>query len=418
MSFSVYHYLWIQRKLKDNTYPIKLVVNIDGDRKLYQTKYSLTKADWQRLNGSRLRDVDLGNIKDDLIKQVKEVKKILNDIEIPTHPSFEERYNQRRLKKNQYVKYWYDRYIEKQEKLNKSYSSIRALNSSVNSLQSFKPNLKFKHITKKFLEEYETWMLKNNPNSQTTISIYLTRLRIIFNYAIHEEKVIPSELYPFGKKGGGFIIKHKKGKKPALNYNQVKSLFRYKCESKEIEFSRDIWIISYLLNGMNVIDLCRLRYKDLDFKNDTFSYNRSKTSGTKTISTTIEGGLHPVAKKIINKYGNKVKDSNNYVFPFLNQLKGQESNNRKEEYHIKNDLLKLINNGLKPFQEILNLSFKLTFESARHSYASVLLYDKKYQKEVIGEGMGHSSVDVTEHYFAGTDIELKKKMNKDLLPLK
>ena len=417
MSYTVYHYLWKVRKLSDNTYPVKLVVNIDGGRKNYKTNFSFTEDDWDRLNGAKLRDIDLQDDKANLEKQIKKVKAILANLEYPSHQAFEKIYNQKTLKKNQSVRYWFDQYAADLESRNKPYNSIRLLNTAKNSLEEYKPNLKFTDVTKKFLDDYETWKLSSNPNAQTTVGIYLTHLRTIFNYAI-AEGIIPKNLYPFGKQNGGYTIKQTKGRKPSLNLTQIKRMVSYKCETPETEFARDMWILLYLLNGMNIIDLCRLRYANLDFNSRSFHYLRTKTRGTKNISVQIEGGLHPAAEQIIKKYGNKKKTPENYVFPFLEALNGNEMNMLKQEYYIKTDLLKVINRNLKPLQQKLKLSFPLTVKIARHSYASVSHYELGYSITLVGDGLGHSDIQVTQHYLSGANKEERRKMNFDLLPIK
>jgi integrase len=416
MSYSVYHYLWPVRKLQDGTYPVKLVVNINGIRKNYKTDFKYTKNEWTRLTGTKLRDIDLQNERTRLNKKVKEAKAILDDLEFPTHQAFEKKYNQKRLKKNQSVRFWFLEYISDLERLNKPYNSRRLLYTVINSLEKFKPNLTFSLITKEFLDDYEAWMLSENPNARTTVGIYLTNLRTIFNYVIREG-IIPKDLYPFGRQSGGYVIKQTRGRKPALKLAQVKKLHSCECATSENEFARDMWVLLYLLNGMNVIDLCRLRYKNIDFKSKYFFFLRTKTRGTMSELSQIEGGLHPIAEQIIKKYGNKDKSPENYVFPFLNRLKGQEMNMLKEEYYIKIDLMKLINRNLKPFQEKLGLSFPLTVKTARYSYANVLRYEKGYEVETVGDGMGHTDIQTTQHYFSGTNTQERKKMNFDLLPV-
>lgn len=417
MSYSAYHWLNPFRKLKDNTYPIKLVVNINGERKNYKTDYSFTKNDWEKLNGQKLRDQDLKDDKRHLEDQIKEVKSILADLDFPTHESFEKKYNQKRLIKNQNVRYWFDVYYNELKKQNKSYSTLRLLNTTINALERFKSDLKFQDVTPKFLAEFETWVIDEEKNSAATAGTYITRLRIIFNYAI-AENIIPRDIYPFGKQNSAYVIKSVRGRKPALTLNQVEKLLKMKCDTDEIKFARDMWVFCYLLNGSNIIDVCRLRYKNIDFHEKTFNYIRTKTRGTQNIIIRVEGALHPTAERIIKKYGNKDKSPDNYVFPFLQELKGEEIKRLKDEYNIKIELLKRINNNLKPFKKKLKISYELTIGIARHTFASVLHYELGIPIALVGQAMSHSSVVVTENYLAGMDREQRKTMNLGLLPIK
>lgn len=414
MFYTAHHYQWKNRKLKDNTYPIKLVVNINGKRKNYKTDFSYTKADWEKLNGSKLRDQDLKVAKEQLSDKVKEVKAILASIAFPNFQSFEKIYNQKRLKNDQSVSHWFDAYYSLLKSQNKPYSSLRLLNTAKNSFESHKKNINFQDVTRKFLDDYETSMINIEKVTQTTVGIYITRLRIIFNYAI-AEGIIPRDLYPFGKQLGGYVIKSSQARKPALTLTQVESLSLFDCEDMEIEFARDIWILLYLLNGSNILDLCRLRFENIDFNEKSFFYKRTKTRGTITINKNITGGLHPNAERIILKYCNQDKSPDMYVFPFLNELKGDEINHLHDEYNIKTDLLKRINRDLKPFKDKLNISFNLTVKIARHTFASVLHYDLKYSIAEVGQAMNHSNSSVTDSYLSGMDIAQQKKMNFGLL---
>lgn len=417
MSYSVYHYLWKIRELKNGKYPLKLVVDIDNVRKNYKTDYSFTKDQWVKLNGPKLRDQDLKGTKDQLSNKIKEIKSILAKIEFPTHQGFEKIYNQKRLKKNQRVRYWFNVYYYELEAQNKPYSSLRLLKTAINSLESYKSNLNLQHITSKFLDNYEAWLLNEKKVSSTTVGIYITRLRIIYNFAI-AEGVISKDLYPFGKQKGGYVIKTSRARKPSLSLAQVELLAKFKFKNTGEEFARDMWLLLYLLNGSNVIDICRLRYKNIDFNEKTFYYIRTKTRDTRSIINTIQGGLNPDAEKIIKKYGNSDKSPDNYVFPFLNELKGEELNHLVKEYHIKNQLLKKINRDLKPIKDKLNISFNLTVKMARHTFASVLHYDLNYPIAMVGQAMDHSSSSVTDHYFSGMDRAQQKEMNLGLLSTK
>jgi len=72
---------------------------------------------------------------------------------------------------------------------------------------------------------------------------------------------------------------------------------------------------------------------------------------------------------------------------------------------------------LKPLHKKLKVAFSLTVEIARHSFASVLHYEKGYAAILVGDGMGHSDIQTTQHYFSGANMQERKKMNFDLLPI-
>lgn len=54
----------------------------------------------------------------------------------------------------------------------------------------------------------------------------------------------------------------------------------YQCETKDIEEFRDLWVFSYLCNGINFMDLLFLQYSNI--MDGEICFVRSKTSRTTT----------------------------------------------------------------------------------------------------------------------------------------
>ena len=52
----------------------------------------------------------------------------------------------------------------------------------------------------------------------------------------------------------------------------------YQCETKDIEEFRDLWVFSYLCNGINFMDLLFLQYSNI--MDGEICFVRSKTSRT------------------------------------------------------------------------------------------------------------------------------------------
>jgi len=134
--------------------------------------------------------------------------------------------------------------------------------------------LRFEHVTPDFLKAYEQWMLLygraakkkklkkgeaavDTPATLTTVGIYCRQLRSVFNDAIRD-KVVSSELYPFGK--GGYVIPAGANIKKALSKTDVMKIISYQSEPGSYEErGRDLWVVSYLSNGMNITDICNIK---------------------------------------------------------------------------------------------------------------------------------------------------------------
>ena len=80
--------------------------------------------------------------------------------------------------------------------------------------------------------------------------------------------------------------------------------------------ARDYWLFRYFANGMNPKDTACLKYKNIN--GDYLIFERAKTeramrSEPKPISVFITDDM----KCIMERWGNKDKSSNNFIFPIL-----------------------------------------------------------------------------------------------------
>ena len=166
----------------------------------------------------------------------------------------------------------YSKKLEKEGRI----STSQSYNSTLNSLKEYKKKLTFEEITPDFLQSYERFMLANG-KSNTTIGIYLRSLRTIFNSAV-DNGIVNKESYPFKK--SKYQIPAGRNLKKALTKDEIKAIFDYSTIPKSTEDkAKDIWIFSYLCNGMNIKDICRLTYANID--KDKLIFNRAKTENTK-----------------------------------------------------------------------------------------------------------------------------------------
>jgi integrase len=170
------------------------------------------------------------------------------------------------------------------------------------------------------------------------------------------------------------------------------------------EYARDIWLFLFRCNGINFVDLLRMKWA---FRQGEYLiFTRKKTESTrKNNIKEITAPIIPKLQLLMDKIGDKES-------PFiLGKLQEDYT-----EQMFENKLHKLrqpINQNLQIIGEKLNLSVPLKLETARDCYASYLVRTGKTVKE-ISEMLGHSNVIVTEHYLASLDIEKTLIINEDL----
>jgi integrase/recombinase XerD len=254
------------------------------------------------------------------------------------------------------------------------------------------------------LNGYEKWMADKG-KKQTTVGIYLRPLRAIFNTAISAGE-IEKDLYPFGKNkyeipGGG-------NTKKALDKKDLKALFSYDAEENSpIEKARDFWFLSYMANGMNIRDICELKYSNVE--NDKFTFIRTKTKRiTKKNPKPITVIITDPLRVILNKYSNKNTGPHTYVFPiFTHKMDATEKVRACESF------TRFINQHIKKLAEKVGVDTDISTYYARHSHATISVQNGA-SLEFIQEAFGHQSITTTQNYFAGFD-EGKKKENANKL---
>jgi integrase len=181
--------------------------------------------------------------------------------------------------------------------------------------------LKLVDVTPSLLSKYESHMIAKR-KSITTIRIYVKHLRTIFNQSI-EACLIDRKHYPLGK--NRYQPKAPRNIKKALTVAQIKSIIDYKVvEGTNQHLAKEIWLLSYYCNGMNIKDIINLRFKNIE--NDTIYYERLKTSSTNQTPKPIIVALIPEAKEIINRWKRKKRGPNSLVLPVLNE--------KQEEYFV------------------------------------------------------------------------------------
>lgn len=264
--------------------------------------------------------------------------------------------------------------------------------------------LAFSDITPDWLQSFEDWMVANK-KSITTAGIYLRNLRTILNQAI-EDGLLPQTNYPFSK--NKYQIPSARNTKKALTISNIKKFIEYVPNTDAEERAKDLWTFSYLCNGVNVKDIARLKYKNLDSKR--ISFVRAKTErSTKTNQKSIVVIRIPEINLIINKWGNKNTAPDNYVFPILS-----ENDTLEKEYAKIQQATKTINKYTKRIGKELGFELSLTTYTARHSFATVLKRSGA-PVEFISESLGHSSLRTTESYLDTFEDDTKESYQRKLL---
>ena len=394
-----------RRMKKDGTYPVKLRVTQNKTQKYFKTKYSFSKEEYAKVISNRVKEKRLRDAKIWLQGLENKADEIIQRL-----PQFSFQLFEKRLKNNENdTTPNLFRDFEKKIKTledNGQIGTSESYRNALKSLQNYvrKSKLDYETITADWLKRYEQWMLDNN-KSLSTVGIYLRYVRALFNDAIAENRTI-SDIYPFEKRK--YQIPSASNYKQALTPQTLKKIYNYepKPDTKEA-FYYDLWIFSYLANGANMTDIANLKYKNI--VGDKILFQRAKTIRTirenkKQIIVQITDDL----QQIIDRWGNKKREADEYIFPILVPMHTLKQHKAKIKQQNK-----MVGKYMRQIFDKLGIEEHISPKVARHSFSTMLM-NAGYDKSYIQDALGHSSVQTTELYLAGLYDENRKKMAQTL----
>lgn len=221
--------------------------------------------------------------------------------------------------------------------------------------------LTFDDITVRWLTDFDNFLAKTSP-SQNARNIHFRNIRTVINAAIDDEL---TSNYPFRR----FKIRPTPTKKRSLSVENIQKVFNAKgLENWEVKYL-DFFKLSFMLIGINVVDLCNLS----EVTDGRIEYVRAKTH--KPYSIKVE----PEALEIIERHkGAKL------LLDF--------SENYANYRHFYNNLCK----GLMSIKDKLGLK-ELTSYWARHTWATIAA-SLDIPKDTIAAALGHGGNTVTDIY--------------------
>ena len=245
-------------------------------------------------------------------------------------------------------------------------------------------------ITSEVMENFEAWH-KSRGVAPNSISFYTRILRAVYNRAVEND--IIENRNPFRHVYTG-VDKTVKRALPLPVIKKIKALEL--SLSPALDFARDMFMMSFYLRGMSLIDMAFLKKTDLRY--GYVSYRRQKTGQRLLIAWTKE------MQKTLDKYP---ENTSEYLLPIIrNPGTNERYTYRNVGYNI--------NHNLKRVAMMVGLDFPLTLYVARHSWASAAKV-KGIPLSVISEGLGHDSENTTRIYLDSLDTAVIDHANSLIL---
>ena len=166
----------------------------------------------------------------------------------------------------------------------------------------------------------------------------------------------------------------------------------YKSENAYRQRARDVFLFSYCGAGMNYKDIILLTHKDVE--NGYFI--RKKTEFTANEEIQIPLRLNEIQKEIVSRYKGKGK----YLFNFLT-----DNATEKEIYEEQKNGIRRLDRQIKALAKELELGVKLSYQWARHSFATNMKLNPKVTDKAVQERMGHKTLTTTQNYYDSLHTE-------------
>ena len=408
-------FLYRNQPKRDGTCAVAIRITHQRTRRFYPTGILLKPEEFDALNESLLKGKRLTDRQKEINKLIMAFQSrattVAGELDVFTFAMFEDLYLTNREATDS-IAFGFNRYITELREQGRISTAI-SFECAKKCVEEFRAGLRFADITPAMLAKFEKWMLTSQkvkrqwkgmdqpvvvvrePLSKTTVGMYMRSLRAVINRA----KINPA-LYPFSKnmEKGKYMIPTGRNIKKALKPEQLASMFNYPTKPGTVEdMAKDYWFFMYLCNGMNLKDVCLLKWKNKD--GDTLRFVRAKTVHTIRKEKVIEVHLKPIAKAIIAKWGQPSIDPNGFIFPHIRKDSSPE-NVRKIVQQVNQN----INKNMGRIAKAVGIDRPVTTYFARHSFATILK-NAGTNVVLISNLLGHSTVEQTQDYFDGFEKE-------------
>lgn len=262
-------------------------------------------------------------------------------------------------------------------KANGQYATHRHYMATLHSVEAFAGGhgLSLVDVTPQWAAAYERHLLTHCKVCLNTSSFYMRCLRAVYNRAVGQGLV--DDRRPFAHVYTGVAATRKR----SIGEASMCRLCSVNLDgSPALSLARDIFIMSYCLRGMSLIDMARL--KDSDIKDGRLEYSRSKTRQHLSV------GWQPCMQTIVDRY--RHLSAGGMLLPIVRHPAA-----RWHQQYTSASVL--VNRHLHRLGQMIGLQQPLTMYCARHTWAT-MAHAKGVPLETISEALGHDNASTTRIY--------------------
>ena len=198
-----------------------------------------------------------------------------------------------------------------------NFGTAHIYRSSLSAILAFhgSDKLPFRKVSQEFLKSFESYLRGRNC-SWNTVSTYMRTLRAVYNRAV-DRHLAPYVPHHFRYVYTGTRADRKRALDKEDMERLMKELPKQLCQdNKELQRTRGLFFLMFLLRGIPFVDLAYLKKHDID--GNVMTYRRRKTGRLLTVT------LVPEAMKLIKRYMN-TDPASPYLFSLITSGEGTEA---------------------------------------------------------------------------------------------
>ena len=233
-----------------------------------------------------------------------------------------------------------------------------------------------RELNRDFIEEFRIWLLTEHHLTHNGAVKYLALLKKVVNRAVANNKM---SFNPFAD----YRVERQIVSPDFLTEDELRKIINFNSPLPRLERTRDMFLFA-CYTGLSYIDVKTLKAEHLERDNQGRMWikkNRVKTGVLSRIP------LLPSAKILLDKYA-----GNETLMPIYSSQD--------------------INVYLKDIAILCHIDKRITFHTARHTFASTVTLANNVSLIVVSKMLGHSNVRMTEHYAKLVDNCIGEEMDK------
>lgn len=284
------------KALKDGKHKVRIAIAHNSQTRYIATDIILD-SEKEFKNGQIVKRADAASKNTKLRKLLQQYQNTIDEINYtegltcPELITFISKANNRKGQTISSIFYEYIEYANLKPK------SIQTYKNDFNSLVAFMgAELPITYITHSTILKYDAWLRKKNL-SNGTIRNKMTLLMTLISYS---KRCLYAEfrINPFD----GYTLPEQDIRDSWLSVDEIKKIKSIPIKKNNIAKCRDIFMLSYFLGGINIIDLLKI---DFNKNQNSLRYIRTKTDKLSKINKYVEFEIPEEAKHLIEKYKGK-----------------------------------------------------------------------------------------------------------------